>query len=145
MSTDKVIFVGEQWGATGSHMTERDVNGSHMTGRDHVRNRKYVMRMRNWKICNTPSGTFSPEVMSVTGSDRVRMHNRYILYASTRVVVQVHGCKGWKLRNCPPSGAFSSEVGYRKSQMNEMCDIFIMCFIWFLFVTCLGGISTLSW
>jgi hypothetical protein len=31
--------------------------------------------------------------------------------------------------------------------MNEMCDIFIMCFVLFLFVTCfvLGGISTLSW
>jgi hypothetical protein len=27
-----------------------------------------------------PSGTFSPEVTSVTGSDRVRMRNRYILY-----------------------------------------------------------------
>ena len=57
---------------------------------------------------------------------------------TTRVVVQVHGCKGWKLRNFSSSGAFSSEVGYRKSQMNEMCDIFIMCFILFLFVTCLG-------
>jgi hypothetical protein len=33
MSTDKVIFVGEQWGATGSDVT----------GRDAVRNRKYVM------------------------------------------------------------------------------------------------------
>ena len=30
MGTDKVIFVGEQWGATGSHGT----------GRGHVRNRK---------------------------------------------------------------------------------------------------------
>ena len=55
---------------------------------------------------------------------------------TTRVVVQVLVCKGWKLRNFPPSGAFSSEVGYRKSQMNEMCDIFIMCFVLFLFVTC---------
>jgi hypothetical protein len=90
MSTDKVIFVGEQWGATGSHMTESDVTGSHMTesdctgshmiGKVHVRNRKYVMRMRNQKICNTPSGIFSPEVTSVTGSDRVHMGNRYILY-----------------------------------------------------------------
>jgi hypothetical protein len=52
MSTDKVIFVGEQWGATGSHMTESDVTGSLMTGRDHVRKRKYVMRMRNRNICN---------------------------------------------------------------------------------------------
>jgi hypothetical protein len=29
MGTDKVIFVGEQWGATGS-----DVTGSYMTGSD---------------------------------------------------------------------------------------------------------------
>ena len=27
-----VIFVGEQWGATGSHMTGTDVTGSHVTG-----------------------------------------------------------------------------------------------------------------
>jgi hypothetical protein len=45
MSTDKVIFVGEQWGVTGSNMTGSDVTGSHMTGRDHVR--RYAMRMRN--------------------------------------------------------------------------------------------------
>ena len=48
--------------------------------RDHVQKRKYVMRMHNRKFHNTPSGTFSPEVTSVTGSDRVRMRNRYILY-----------------------------------------------------------------
>ena len=48
MRTEKVIFVVKQWGATGSHMT----------GRDHVRNRKYVMRMRNRKICNTLVGPF---------------------------------------------------------------------------------------
>jgi hypothetical protein len=69
MSTDKVIFVVEQWGATANHM-----------GSDYVWNRKYVMRMRNRKFRKTPSGTFSPEVTSVTGSDRVRMRNRYILY-----------------------------------------------------------------
>jgi hypothetical protein len=80
MSTDKVIFVGEQWGETGSHMTGSEVTGRHVTGRDHVRNRKYVMHMRNRKFSNTPSGTFSPEVKSVTGSDRMRMRNRYILY-----------------------------------------------------------------
>ena len=33
MGTDKVIFVGEQWGATGSHVTGTDVTGSHVTGR----------------------------------------------------------------------------------------------------------------
>ena len=27
------IFVGEQWGATGSHVTGTDVSGSHVTGR----------------------------------------------------------------------------------------------------------------
>ena len=32
MGTDKVIFVGEQWGATGSHVTGTDVTGSHVTG-----------------------------------------------------------------------------------------------------------------
>ena len=34
MSTDKVIFVGEQWGATGSQMTGSDVTGSHVTESD---------------------------------------------------------------------------------------------------------------
>jgi hypothetical protein len=62
MGTDKVIFVGEQWGATGSHVT----------GRGHGQNRKYVMRMRNWKFRNTPSGAFSPQVTSVTGRDHDR-------------------------------------------------------------------------
>ena len=80
MSTDKVIFVGEQWGTTGSQMTGSDVTGRHVTGRDHVQNRKYVLRMRNRKVSNTSSGTLSPEVTSVTGSDRVRMRNRYIWY-----------------------------------------------------------------
>jgi uncharacterized membrane protein len=32
MGTDKVIFVGEQWGATGSHITANDDTGSHVTG-----------------------------------------------------------------------------------------------------------------
>ena len=34
MGTDKVIFVGEQWGATGSHVTGTNVTGSHVTGTD---------------------------------------------------------------------------------------------------------------
>jgi hypothetical protein len=59
MSTDKVIFAGGQWGAIGSHMTGGDVTGSHVTGRDHVRNRKYDMRMRNWTFRNTLSGFFT--------------------------------------------------------------------------------------
>jgi hypothetical protein len=42
MGTDKVIFVGEQWGATGSHVTGSDVTGSRVTGRGHVRNRKSI-------------------------------------------------------------------------------------------------------
>jgi hypothetical protein len=33
MGTDNVIFVGEQWGATGSHVTETDVTGSRVTAR----------------------------------------------------------------------------------------------------------------
>ena len=101
MSTDKVIFVGEQWGATGSQMTGNDVTGSHMTGRDHVQNRKYVMRMRNRKFHNTPNGTFSPEVTSVTGSDHVRMRNGTFCI-TTRVVVQVHGYRrGGRVCACP--------------------------------------------
>ena len=80
MSTDKVIFVGEQWLATGSHIIVSDVTGSHVTRIDHVRNRKYALRMRNRKFSNTSSGTLSPKVTSVTGSDRVRMRSRYILY-----------------------------------------------------------------
>jgi hypothetical protein len=87
MGTDKVIFVGERWGATGSRVTGRDVTGSHMTGRGPARNQKNDMRMRNRKFRNTPSGAFSPEVTSVivcacaTGTFCI----------TTRVVVQVHG------------------------------------------------------
>jgi hypothetical protein len=52
MGTDKLAFEGEQWGATGSHVT-----GSDVTGSDHIR--KYIMRMRNRKLCHThPSGDF---------------------------------------------------------------------------------------
>jgi hypothetical protein len=32
MGTDKVIFVGAQWGATGSHVIGTDLTGSHVTG-----------------------------------------------------------------------------------------------------------------
>ena len=28
----QIIFVGEQWGATGSHVSGTDVTGSHVTG-----------------------------------------------------------------------------------------------------------------
>jgi hypothetical protein len=67
MGTDKVIFVGEQWGATESHVTGIYVTGSHVTGshmtiRGPILNRKYDIRMRNRKFRNTPSGVFSPEV-----------------------------------------------------------------------------------
>jgi hypothetical protein len=87
MGTDKVIFVGEQWRATGSHVTGRDVTGSHMTGRGPARNRKYAMSMHNRKFRNTPSWAFSPEVTSLimcacaTG----------IFCITIRVVVKVHG------------------------------------------------------
>ena len=109
MSTDKVIFVGEQCEATRSHMTESDVTGSHVTRRDHVRNRKQVMRMRNRKFHNTPSRAFSPEVSSMIGSDRVRMSNRYILHYYQSSNTSTWLPKGWKgvrmpnrkLRNIP--------------------------------------------
>jgi hypothetical protein len=59
MGTDKVVFEGEQWGATGSDATGSDMTGSHVTdvtsGSDHVR--KYIMRMRNRKLRHIrPSG-----------------------------------------------------------------------------------------
>ena len=85
MGTDKVIFVGEQWGATGGHVTGNHMTGSRVTGISPVRN--HVMRMRNRKFRNTPSGAFSPEVTSMivcacaTGTFCI----------TTRVVVQVHG------------------------------------------------------
>ena len=85
MGTDKVIFVGEQWGATGGHVTGNHMTGSRVTGRSPVQN--HVMRMRNRKFRNTPSGAFSPEVTSMivcacaTGTFCI----------TTRVVVQVHG------------------------------------------------------
>jgi hypothetical protein len=81
MGTDKVIFVREQWGATESHVT-----GSCMTGRGPVRNRKYVMRMRNRKFCNTPSGAFSSEVTSV-----IVCACATATFCITTIVVQVHG------------------------------------------------------
>jgi hypothetical protein len=34
MGTGKIIFVGEQWGETGSHVTGTDVTGRHATGTD---------------------------------------------------------------------------------------------------------------
>jgi hypothetical protein len=34
MGTGKIIFVGEQWGATGSHVTGTDITGRHVTGTD---------------------------------------------------------------------------------------------------------------
>ena len=71
-----VIFVGEQWGAIGSHVT----------GRGPARNRKYVMRMRNRKFRNTHSGAFSPEVTSVIVSACVTG----TFCITTRVVVQVY-------------------------------------------------------
>ena len=49
MGTDKVIFVGVQWGATGSHVTGTDVTGSHATGRKSrdrkSRDRKFFNRL----------------------------------------------------------------------------------------------------
>ena len=56
MGTDKVIFVGGKWGATGSHMTGSDVTGSRTTGTEVC----YAHAQR--KFCNIPNGTFSLEV-----------------------------------------------------------------------------------
>ena len=42
MGTDKVIFVAEQWGATGSDVTGSYVTGSRVPGRGNFRNRKSV-------------------------------------------------------------------------------------------------------
>ena len=42
MGTDKVIFVGEQWGATGIHVTGSDVTGSDVSDRVGMRNR-YIL------------------------------------------------------------------------------------------------------
>jgi hypothetical protein len=68
MGTAQLLFEREQWEATGGNVT-----GSHVTGRDlsHVTGsvpvQKYALRMRNRKLRNSrPSGTFSPEVSSVT-------------------------------------------------------------------------------
>ena len=60
MGTAQLVFAGEQWGATGSH-----VNGSRMTGSGPVR--KYVLRMPNRKLGNIrPSEPFDRKL--ATGS-----------------------------------------------------------------------------
>ena len=107
IGTDKFIFVGEQWGATGSHVTGSDGNGSdgngsdgngsdgngshvtgnRMTGRGPARNLRSIMRMRNRKFHNTPSGAFPPEVMS--GIVCACATDTFCI--TTRVIVQVHG------------------------------------------------------
>jgi hypothetical protein len=43
------LFQGNKGGAIGSDVTGSYVTGSRVTGRGYVRNRKYVMRMRNRK------------------------------------------------------------------------------------------------
>ena len=92
MGTDKFIFVGEQRGATGSHVTGSDGNGSHVTGnrmteRGPARNRRYIMRMRNRKFHNTLSGAFPLEVTSVI----VCACATDTFCITTKVIVQVHG------------------------------------------------------
>ena len=52
---------------TGSHMTGSDVTGSPVTGKKDVRNRKYAMRMHNWKFRNTLVVPFHRKL--ATGSD----------------------------------------------------------------------------
>ena len=100
MSTNKVIFAGKQWGVIG-----RDITGSKMTGRSPARNRKYVMRMRNRKFRNAPSGTFSPEVTQWSCAHAQPVHG--YLWP-----------KGWKgvrkpnrkLRNIPLVGPFHRKL-----------------------------------
>jgi hypothetical protein len=59
MGTDKDAFAGDRAGIGPLRMTGSDV--SHVTGSGPVR--KYVLRMRNRKLCHLrPSGAFSPEV-----------------------------------------------------------------------------------
>jgi hypothetical protein len=92
MGTDKFIFVWEQWGATGSHVTGSDGKGSHvtgnrMTGRGPARNRSSIMRMRNRQFRNAPRVDFSPEVTSVI----VCACATDTFCITTRVVVKVHG------------------------------------------------------
>ena len=73
MGTDKATFEVVLWGgATGSDVTGSGV--SHVTGSDHVR--KYVLRMRNWKLRHIlPSGAFWPEV-TVTWLEEVLSGSR---------------------------------------------------------------------
>ena len=65
MGTDKLLFEGEQWRATGRDVTGSDMTGSHVTGSDvsHVTGsdpvRKYALRMRNRKLRHIrPCGAF---------------------------------------------------------------------------------------
>ena len=124
MGTDKVIFVGEQWGATGSHVT----------GRGPVRNQKYVMRNRKFR--STPSGAFSPEVTSVGA-----------FCITTRVVVQLPWLpvteghpKGWngvgmpirKLHNIPIVGTVHRKLATGSDVI--FLRIFLSSFTWFYLV-----------
>ena len=99
IGTDKVIFVGEQWGATGSHGTGSHGTGSRVTGRGHVRNRKSSststwlpvteghpkglkgVHMPNRKLCNIPLvGIFHRKL--ATGSDII--FSRIFLSSGTK-------------------------------------------------------------
>ena len=67
------------------YMSGNEYGQSHICGGTMGSNRKSRDRKRPCpepEVCyvHAPSGVFSPEVTSVTGSDRVRMPNRYILY-----------------------------------------------------------------
>ena len=89
----KSYLWGNNGDPTGSHVTGNNVTGSHVTGSSVT---EEVL---------SGTGTFSLEVTSVTGSDRVRMAT-----CDQRSPKGVEGCALYL-----PSGAFSPEVGYRKS------------------------------
>jgi hypothetical protein len=104
-------------GATESHMTGSDVTGKQVTGRNHVRNQKYAMRMRNRNFAIPLVGPFHR---------KLRQWSEVIVCAcatgtfsiTTRGVVQVHGYRrGGRVCACPtgscaipPSGVFPPEV-----------------------------------
>jgi hypothetical protein len=70
MGTAQATFEGVLWrDATRSDRVQlRNRKWRQMAGSDvSHQNRKYILRMRNWKLCNIrPSGSFWPEVTSVT-------------------------------------------------------------------------------
>ena len=96
MSTDKVIFVGERWRATGSNMTGSDVTGSHVTGIDHVRTGSM--------LCVCASGSFAIPLVGP-------FHRKWRQWPEIIVIMDTEGMEGCaranrKLCNIPLVGHF---------------------------------------